>query len=445
MHYKVSMDLQFCLSEEQFSLDILVQKLSELFMQKAFVNILQLLLTLIQEVLVLRMLNGKSSCNCGAAKWQLNGDFNRRIRTSLGDLHMSFVRMKCAACGKNFAPLQRLLKLGRYQTKTNELEKLVAETVCETSYRRGSAQLLRDRNLKLSFRTANDWILRTNCDEIVLPEEKMKQPMQIMPDGTGFKGAGVNGQACHGDLKVVIGVTQTGEIVPMGTWAGMSWAEIHENWKERKVAFAPGSIVVCDGELGLSEGFAQYAEEQQRCQWHVNRDLYHAMRQNGAGVREVRPVQKRLAGALAIELPADDFEKVSEADKATLVTRMEDAEQKVSVLIGDLEGRGYEKAAGYLRRAKAGMFGYIRRWLKWGLVSPKASSMIERVMRELGRRIKNIAYNWSERGVTKIARIILKRFANRKEWNNYWEKLYGDDLSVIILLRNLKGSQGSCI
>ena len=37
--------------------------------------------------------------------------------------------------------------------------------------------------------------------------------------------------------------------------------------------------------------------------------------------------------------------------------------------------------------------------------------MIERVMRELGRRIKNIAYGWSDRGVTKIARIILKRFA----------------------------------
>ena len=80
-------------------------------------------------------------------------------------------------------------------------------------------------------------------------------------------------------------------------------------------------------------------------------------------------------------------------------------------LVAELERRGYEKAASYLRRAKPGLFGYVRRWLRWGLVSPKASSMIERVMRELGRRIKNIAYGWSDRGVTKIARIILKRFA----------------------------------
>lgn len=36
-------------------------------------------------------------------------------------------------------------------------------------------------------------------------------------------------------------------------------------------------------------------------------------------------------------------------------------------------------------------------------------------------------------------RIILKRFANQKEWEEYWKKLFGDDFSVILLLRNLKG------
>ena len=65
--------------------------------------------------------------------------------------------------------------------------------------------------------------------------------------------------------------------------------------------------------------------------------------------------------------------------------------------------------------------------------------MIERVMRELGRRIKNIAYGWSDRGVTKIARIILKRFANAKEWEAYWRKMFGDDLSVVILLKKTEG------
>ena len=46
--------------------------------------------------------------------------------------------------------------------------------------------------------------------------------------------------------------------------------------------------------------------------------------------------------------------------------------------------------------------------------------MVERVMRELGRRIKKIAYGLSDKGVTKVARIILKRFANTGGWEDYW-------------------------
>ena len=91
---------------------------------------------------------------------------------------------------------------------------------------------------------------------------------------------------------------------------------------------------------------------------------------------------------------------------------MEKTEAVIDQLIGYFHRRGCDAAATCLRRAKIGMFGYIRRWLEWGLISPRASSMVEKVMRELGRRIKKIAHGWSDRGVTKVARIILKRFAD---------------------------------
>ena len=187
--------------------------------------------------------------------------------------------------------------------------------------------------------------------------------------------------------------------------------------------FPDGSIlIICDGEPGLSEAFAEYASEQQRCHWHIERDLYHAMYQDGGRKVDSKPIQEALAGALAIELPQEDFKYVSEEEKDYIEERMEKTEAVIDQLIGYFQGRGYEAAATYLRRAKIGMFGYIRRWLKWGLISPRASSMVERVMRELGRRIKKIAYGWSDKGVTKVARIILKRFANAGAWEDYWQK-----------------------
>ena len=54
--------------------------------------------------------------------------------------------------------------------------------------------------------------LRSDCDEInISPQTVGSAPIQIMPDGTGFKGSGVDGQARKGDLKVVIGISPTGK------------------------------------------------------------------------------------------------------------------------------------------------------------------------------------------------------------------------------------------
>jgi len=86
-----------------------------------------------------------------------------------------------------------------------------------------------------------------------------------------------------------------------------------------------------------------------------------------------------------------------------------------------LKARGYERAARYIRYAKDRLFTYVRWWLKSGLVMPRASSMIERLMRELGRRLKRIAFGWSEGGAAKIARIIIKRVTSAREWTAYWD------------------------
>ena len=77
--------------------------------------------------------------------------------------------------------------------------------------------------------------------------------------------------------------------------------------------------------------------------------------------------------------------------------RMEKTETAIDQLIGYFEGHGYEAAATYMHRAKIGMFGYIRRWLKWGLISPRASSMVERVMRNSDAESRRLLTN----GVTK--------------------------------------------
>ena len=135
----------------------------------------------------------------------LNGGYNRNIRTSVGEFTLRFKRVKCGKCDATHVPLQKLIQFRRYQTKTNELEKLVVETVSETSYRRSVAQLSRDGKITLPYRTAHEWVLKTDCDEIQVSSKVIGSfPLEVMADGTKFKGEGVNGKARQGDLKVSV-------------------------------------------------------------------------------------------------------------------------------------------------------------------------------------------------------------------------------------------------
>ena len=60
----------------------------------------------------------------------------------------------------------KIYQLERYQTKSNELEKLVIEAVSGNNYRRAVKDLERDGKLPVSFHTAHGWGMRSGCDEI---------------------------------------------------------------------------------------------------------------------------------------------------------------------------------------------------------------------------------------------------------------------------------------
>ena len=441
MQLEYTLNFGICQAENGFSLDEFVTNLSDAFEHKEFGVILKTHLQMVQEISMYRIFRDKENqmrC-CPDGHLTLNGHFNRHLRTSIGEFDMTITRVKCSKCGKTFAPLLKLLDLRPYQTKSNELEKLVIEAVADTSFRRGVKNLERDGKLPIPFQTAHGWFVKSNCDEIKIPSETIgSAPIQIMPDGTGFKGPGIDGKAKKGDLKVVIGISQQGNVFPLASKAGVTWKEITDEWDRNKIEFKDGSIVICDGELGLAEAFAGYVRENQRCHWHIKHDLYPMMRYDGGKVKDAKPLQDALAGVLAIELPEGDFQKVSEQEKSNVEERMKHAESVIDEMVGYLDGRGYHIAANYIRRAKTGMFGYIRRWLKWGLISPRASSMVERVMREIGRRLKKIAYGWSDKGATKMARIILKRFANAKEWDDYWRERMKCFDNVFVSVRNLQ-------
>ena len=446
MQYNITTSLIVSLSENGFGLDELIYRMEELANKKAFPQLLKTIVLLVDENLRLKVmlkqpLPEKCGCTCEHPDLILDGGMPRKIRTRLGLVALPRItRVKCKHCGKTFVPLALMCGLEKHQTMSNELAKLVLEQCAQESYRVATGNIHEMTAAKECHSTFRRWVLKTDADEVSVPEGTMGSvPGVLYADGTKCKSIGADGHACKGDVKVLLGVRNEGTVFPIGTWTGHeTWQEISAQLAKRQVKFPDGTILVCDGEIGLAESLSKLASDEQRCQWHVRRDLYHMMRMNGGRIKDVRPMQERLGGIMAIELPKESFAQVSEDQKASIKAKMEQAEKDLDVLIDDIRSKGYTVAVNYLERAKHAMFGYVRRWLALGLVCSRASSFIERTMRAIGRRIKKLGYNWKDEGVGKIARIVLKLFATESEWEEYWRKRMDLNQSVMLNFKVLE-------
>ncbi len=446
MQYNITTSLIVSLSENGFGLDELIYRMEDLANKKAFPALLKTILLLVDENIRLKVMSKqplpeKCQCSCEVSNLVLDGGRPRKIRTRLGLIELPLVtRVKCKHCGKSFVPLALMCGLEKHQTMSNELAKLVLEQCAQESYRVATGNIHEMTAAKECHSTFRRWVLKTDADEIQVPENAMGcVPGVVYADGTKCKSVGVDGHACKGDVKVLLGVRNEGTVFPIGTWTGHeTWRQISDQLVNRQVKFPDGTILVCDGEIGLAESLSKVASDEQRCQWHVHRDLYHMMRINGGKMKDVKPIQQRLQGIMAIELPKESFAQVPDQEKASIAEKMERAEKDLDILIGDIRSKGYSAAVNYLERAKHAMFGYVRRWLALGLVCPRASSFIERTMRAIGRRIKKLGYNWKEEGVGKIARIVLKLFATDGEWEDFWRKRMDLNQSVALNFKILE-------
>jgi len=148
-------------------------------------------------------------------------------------------------------------------------------------------------------------------------------------------------------------------------------------------------------------------------------DLDRLMWFDRAPLTERRQGQKQLAGLLAIELPAQEYEPVQEQDQAECRQRINQAQGELERLAGMLAHKGYHQAATYVASATHRLFSYVRFWLQTGVAAARTTSLLERLMRELGRRLKRIAFGWSQAGAAKMARILIKKICDPQQWAAY--------------------------
>jgi hypothetical protein len=242
-----------------------------------------------------------------------------------------------------------------------------------------------------------------------------------MADGTGIK----QHQGRKGELRAVIGITKGGAVEPLGCFTNTEWPEIECTIKERMKEAEPYNIpFIYDGEPGLDDFLCDVAESQ-RCTWHGPRGLYHALWEDGLKKKQSQPQTDKIKQFIGIELPEGDFEILKEEDKEQVKSQYESSKSEIKELIKTFREKGYTHGTAYLENLSERLFTNIELWLKTGIIAPKTISLLERVFREIGRRLKKIAWGWADKTVTNLSKMIIIRQYSRKKWEQYWKEKLG--------------------
>jgi hypothetical protein len=318
--------------------------------------------------------------------------------------------IECERCGKRLTPILEGLELGAYQGRTDSLVRRVTEAVADTSYRRGANQLEVFGEKPIAKSTAHQWVAN-----VELPVQASEGAPILAGDGTGFK----RQPGKKGEVRFVLEIGEDGGLHPLGVWAGTSWEVISREVKARQQGQA--QLFISDGERGLEKWLGSLAEDQNRCHWHMSRDSGFALWQDKVSLSDRKAVRSKMSRLLAIEIPAEDVEQVSDQHKEELRRRIKASQKELDALHRDFESKGYEKAATYLANARDRLFKHLELWLKTGIAAPRTTSIVENLIRELVRRLKKVGWNWSDKGATRMGRIVMIRRYDEEAWHRYWE------------------------
>jgi hypothetical protein len=440
MEQEIHITLRYHLAIGKVNLNEIVYQLQQLrdpLMLEILKQILRSYDDLISERLSTVQSNPPSKARKGLGQHVRKGDpknrfcHGRRIRkrgyrnharsftTVFGKFGLPLRVAECCTCGARHCPLLSALKIGPYVRKEVNFEYEVIEAVIDTNYRR----LIEGRSIDISLGGVHNIVVGSDIDQFDQQPIDLKDLSGAMADATGVK----QQKGKKGELRAVIGITTDKKLEPMGTFINTDWSEIEKNIKERiKASEASGIPFIYDGEPGL-DNFLSVITDPQRCTWHAPRGLYHALWEDGLRKKDSQPEMNKVKQLIGIELPETDFQLLKPEDKEQIQSRYETSKAEIQQLIDTFQQKGYSHGASYLENLSQRLFTHIEIWLKTGVIAPKTISLLERIFREIGRRLKRIAYGWSDDAVTKLSKmIILKKYCKDK-WEQYWKQKLGID------------------
>jgi hypothetical protein len=330
----------------------------------------------------------------------------RKFRTAVGEVSVQLWHVRCRDCGKVFAPLLLMLDV-MGKRRTDRLTIDLAALASQMSFGRAAA-ISRGYGVPATKGQAHHAVADAAAALGALGSTATGHPVVLL-DGTGVR-AGPNPRGTSCNLAIGLNGRRGPSRRRQVSWDLLA-CTVDEPWTrigEQLARLPAPALVVLDGEPIVTET-AQMAWPGvaiQRCWWHLPRGLRQALffdKARGPWLKDrVSACAQLLRDVVRDECGIDQAHERYDTFTASIA--------------------GHPKAVGYLAEAREHIFTCLDPELRQRLArfgGPElATSVLERVMRELNARTDIGGSRWSVAGLRDVLTVQLARTTQHPAWQH---------------------------
>lgn len=344
----------------------------------------------------------------------------RVLLSRIGRLELRLAQVGCR-CGRRFAPLLQSLGVPPGARLAPGLARRAVALATETSFAKAAEHLVIEAGAGPSIRTVKRLVRDAGrrCD-LSRPRTDLPELPALLIDGTRVPAGPRHGRRARSargvELNIACGVVgrdlsgrrPKAKVELVGATVGRPWSAL----KDAVGVCADAGIAVTDGDRAIANLLAAAVPNvpHQHCTFHIRHNVRLRLWQDGVPWTERDRVTDRL---LSPVLSAVNYQGGLDA---------------LAGAISFADDNGWSHVAHHLRNVGPQLptWQRVRRshraWRMPGRSSPEhTTSVLERTMREVNRRVDPPGNRWIIEGVRSMTNLLLGRRFDHPAWRDLWQ------------------------
>ena len=383
-------------------------------------EILKAVIEKAQEELV-DELCGVRYCRDKERKFKRAGTVKRTLLTRHGKIEFRLVKVKSLENGSILRPLLLYVGIEPWKRVVDDLDFECAETATYLTYRDSKAVIENLTKAEVSKHRIHSYVQKVGAFiEKERREEGNGKVDLLYADGT--KAHGIEGK--KNEINVIVGKDfETGEKHLLGLTVNKKWKETAEQFNGK------AGFLISDADRELRNALIDKALNHQLCVNHAVREVSYTLWKAELPKEERREIRARLK-AILHACRNSAIKHLKDGDMERLKWRIEKTLTDLKRLAKELMEEGLTSVAKFIRNSANYMITFARLAIKQVRI-PYTNNLIERLMGEIAKRVKNKWMHWSTQGLENLLNILLVRYCNRECFHRLKQKYLSHEHTFI--------------